>query len=236
MGYPEDAGKYRQVSRQVKKAYAEEFIGRDGRMKPDKQASYVRILQFDLAPDELRPLIAERLVSLIRENDNHLGTGFLSTGYLCHVLTEEGYLDVAYELINQDTMPSWLYAIGKGATTIWEGWDTIKPDGSLGIGSHNHYSKGAVGEWFYRVVAGIEIGEPGYKQIIIKPRPSGGLTWAKATVESMYGLISSSWQLEERLFQLEVVIPPNTTAVIYLPDGSEPIAVGSGQHQYQCAL
>ncbi|MDJ0757451.1 MAG: glycoside hydrolase family 78 protein [Ardenticatenaceae bacterium] len=236
LGKEEESGRFRALSAAVKHAYAEELIGPDGVIKPDKQASYVRALYFDLVPADLRNNMVERLVRMIRENDTHLGTGFLSTGFLCQVLTDEGHLDLAYELLLQDTTPSWLYAIAKGATTIWESWETVLPDGSRGIGSHNHYSKGAIGEWLYRVVAGIEIGAPGYKEIIIRPRPGGGLTHAAATIQSMYGPIRSAWHIENNRFSLEVTIPPNTSAEIFLPDESGPQRVGSGSHHFTCSL
>jgi alpha-L-rhamnosidase len=146
----------------------------------------------------------------------HLGTGFLSTPFLLHVLSEGGRLDLAYALLVQDTIPSWLYAVTKGATTIWESWEGVKEDGSL-FGSLNHYSYGAVGSWLYQVVAGIEIGAPGYKEIRIQPRPGGGLTYARATYESMHGLIASAWEIEGGTLRLTVVIPPNTRATVRLP-------------------
>ena len=233
---PDDVARFLSQSERVKQAYGEEFIGADGKMRPDRQATYVRALQFNLVPDELRKLVVDRLVGKIRANGNHVGTGFLSTGFLCHVLTEHGLLNVAYDLLNQRTRPSWLYAIDMGATTIWEGWDTVLPDGERGMGSHNHYSKGAVADWLYRVVAGIEIGEPGYKHIIIRPQPGGGLTSARGSIESMYGEIISSWQIRDGVFDLNVTIPPNTTAEIHLPDLSEAIHIGSGAYSMSCPL
>jgi len=146
----------------------------------------------------------------------HLGTGFLSTPFLLHVLSEGGRLDLAYALLVQDTIPSWLYAVTKGATTIWESWEGVKEDGSL-FGSLNHYSYGAVGSWLYQVVAGIEIGAPGYEEIRIQPRPGGGLTYARATYESMHGPIVSGWEIEDGTLRLSVTIPPNTRATVRLP-------------------
>jgi hypothetical protein len=144
------------------------------------------------------------------------GTGFLSTPYLCHVLSENGRLDVAYDLLNQDTLPSWLYEVKKGATTIWEAWDGIREDGTPNQ-SLNHDAFGAIGSWLYQVVAGIEIGAPGYKQIIFQPHPGGGLTSARATYHSLYGEIASSWQLVDGMFTLTVTVPSNTTATVRLP-------------------
>ena len=154
---------------------------------------------------------------------NHLTTGFLGASYLCHVLSRFGHLETAYALLNQKTYPSWLYPVTQGATTIWERWDGQKPDGTFqdkGMNSFNHYAYGAIGEWLYRVVAGIEIdpAHPGYKHFLIQPQPGGGLTSVKASLESMYGRIGSNWNLEGNYFSLVVEIPPNTTATVRLPD------------------
>ena len=216
LGKENDATRYGNLARLIREAYASEFIGPEGQIKPDKQASYVLALALDLVPDALRTTIAERLVGLIRAANNHLDTGLLSTPFLCHVLTEMGYLDVAYDLLLQETPPSWLYAVTKGATTVWERWEGITPAGEP-HGSLNHYSHGAVGSWLYRTVAGIGIGTPGYKHIRIDPHPGGGLTRARATYRCPYGEIVSGWTIEGDKMQMEVVIPPNTTATLRLP-------------------
>jgi alpha-L-rhamnosidase len=156
-------------------------------------------------------------VRLIKENNDHLGTGFLSTPFLCHVLSEHGQVEVAYALLKQDTLPSWLYEVKKGATTIWEAWDGIG-EGGTPHGSLNHYAKGAVGSWLYQVVAGIEPGAPGYKHIRFRPRPGGGLTAASARYHSLYGEIASSWQIRDGTFTLIIAVPANTTAAVFLPD------------------
>ena len=141
---------------------------------------------------------AARLAADVRKF-GHLTTGFLGTPVLCQALSDYGYLDEAYLLLNRKEYPSWLYPVTKGATTIWERWDGTKPDGSFqnpSMNSFNHYAYGAIGDWMYRVVAGIEIDEkqPGYKHILIQPRPGGGLTSAKASVETLYSALSqSSW-------------------------------------------
>lgn len=231
----EEAENYRDISAKIRTAYGEEFIRHDGRMKPDRQASYVRALAFDLVPDKLRPAVVNRLVTMIEQNDGHLGTGFLSTGLLLEVLAAHGHLDLAYDLLMKDTPPSWLYSVKAGATTVWEGWNAIGEGGEIEQGSHNHYSKGAVVEWLYRSVAGIEILESGYKKILIRPRPGGGLSWASAVVQSMYGPVRSSWSIDGDTFKLEIEIPPNTTAQVELPDGS-PIDLGSGEHTFSCRV
>ena len=161
------------------------------------------------------------MVADIRARDDHLSTGFLGTPYLCHVLTRFGYLDMVYDLLKQDTYPSWPYPITLGATTIWERWDGIKADGSFqdaGMNSFNHYAIGAIGHWLYSVVAGIDIGAPGYKHIRIQPHPGGGLTYARAAHQTLYGKTVSHWRIVKDTFSLDVTIPPNTIATVMLPN------------------
>ncbi len=219
LGETADNEHYQQIHEQAKAAYLAEYVGDDGHIRPDRQSSYVRALAFDLLPDDLRPRAARRLVELVRQNGNHLGTGFLTTTYLCHMLSRYGYLDVAYALLNQQTVPSWLYPVTKGATSIWETWDGIAADGTPRM-SLNHYSYGAVGSWLYQVVAGIEIDPhaPGYKHFYIQPSPGGGLTHARAVYQSVRGQIVSAWQMEDAAMRLEIEVPPNTTATIRLPN------------------
>jgi alpha-L-rhamnosidase len=228
LGKAEDAEKYHKLAERVKKAYIAEFIGKDGRIEPDKQASYVRLLAFDLAPEELKPAIVDHLVRLVRDAGNHIGTGFLSTVFLCQVLAENGRLDVAYDLLTQKTIPSWLYAVTKGATTIWEAWEGIQEDGTVSKFSLNHYSPGAVVNFLHRTVAGIEAAEPGYRRITIHPRPGGELSSASATYESAYGLIASRWVKKYGRMSLEITIPANTRALVRLPGAMHLLVMESG--------
>jgi alpha-L-rhamnosidase len=222
LGKADDAAKYAELLAKIKAAWTAEFVSANGRVGPNSQTSYVLALHFDLLPEALRPSAAARLAEEVRKFGYHLTTGFVGTPYLCHVLSRFGYTDLAYELLNQESYPSWLYPVKKGATTIWERWDGIKPDGSFqdaGMNSFNHYSYGAIGDWMYRVVAGIDTADdaPGYKHILIQPQPGGGLTHARAALRSPYGEIVSAWQLNEDDFRLHVTIPPNTRATVRLP-------------------
>lgn len=222
LGKTSDGERYADLANKVKEAFNGEFVTPFGRIGPDTQTAYVLALHFDLLPEYLRPLAAKRLAEEIRQGQYHLTTGFVGTPYLCHVLSRYGYTDVAYELLNQESYPSWLYPVKQGATTIWERWDGIKPDGSFqdaSMNSFNHYAYGAIGDWLYRVVAGIELDPdaPGYKRILIQPQPGGQLTYAKASLDSMVGRIESQWTLQESNFQLAVTIPANTEGIIYLP-------------------
>ncbi|MNJ47866.1 Bacterial alpha-L-rhamnosidase [compost metagenome] len=168
-----------------------------------------------------------KLMELLKESNYHLTTGFVGTPYLNFVLSDNGYNDIAYKLLFQQDYPSWLYQVTKGATTIWEHWDGIKEDGTFwsdDMNSFNHYAYGAIGDWLYRVVAGIDLDEtvPAYKRIVIKPQPGEGLHWADGRLESMYGMIRSAWhKLDDGKLRLDVTVPVNTTAEILLPVASD---------------
>ncbi len=216
LGKEDDAQEYSALHQRIKEAYITDFVENDGRLRPDRQSSYVRALAFDLLPEHLRASAVQRLVELVQSADMHLGTGFLSTPYLCPVLGDNGHLDLAYALLMQDTQPSWLFAVKKGATTIWESWDGIDEEGNPHH-SLNHYSYGAIGNWLYQVVAGIAPGAPGYRHTIFQPQPGGGLTFASATYQSLYGEIAANWQNDGERFQLTVTVPANTTATVVIP-------------------
>ncbi len=222
LGKEDDARKYRELFQHVRKAYQREFMTPAGRLSPNTQTAYALALRFDLLPEDLRAQAAQRLVEDIRRKGTHLSTGFLGTPHLCHVLSENGLTDVAYELLHQDTYPSWLYPVKKGATTIWERWDGIRPDGSFqdaGMNSFNHYAYGAIGEWLYGVVAGIQPDEhdPGFHHVTIAPEPGGKLTWARAALDSPYGRIESRWEIKGDQIVLDVALPANTHGTILLP-------------------
>jgi alpha-L-rhamnosidase len=221
LGKKEDAILYKTLFEKIKKAFQNEFVTPSGRTASDSQTSYVLALMFDLLPENLQPKALNYLVEDIKSRKNHLSTGFLGTPYLCKVLSDNGRSDVAYDLLFQETYPSWLYPVKMGATTIWERWDGIKVDSSfqdVGMNSFNHYAYGAIGDWLYRVVAGIEMGKTGYKHILIQPQPTPRLSFAKAHYESNYGRIESNWEQKDGKMRLEVRIPPNTMATIKLPN------------------
>jgi alpha-L-rhamnosidase len=255
----EDAKKYSELNEAIKRAFQEAYLYPDGRIEGDTQTCYLLALHMDLLPKELRSAAAGHLVKTIEREDWHLSTGFVGVGYLCPVLTEAGYTDVAYRLLLNETYPSWGYTLKNGGTTIWERWDGWTEEHgfqSPNMNSFNHYSLGSVGEWLYRSVAGIELGAPGYGQIVIRPRRGGGLTHAKAEYDSVRGRISSSWKIEDDRFVLEVLIPPNTTATVHVPstndvseggkpvdesdgiellgtsDGETVFSIGSGQYEF----
>jgi len=234
LGKEDDARRYTELSEQVRLAWQAEYLDAQARLTPDTQANHVRALAFDLVPAELRSEVAERLVELIRKADTHLGTGFLSTPHLLPVLAETGHLDVAYDLLLQDSEPGWLVMVDRGASTVWERWDGVSPDG-VAHESLNHYSKGAVISFLHRHVAGIELLEPAYRRFRVRPRPGGGLTRAEAAHESPYGRIESAWRRSGDTFELRVVVPAGTEAEVVLPDGSTS-AAGPGQHTFTCTM
>lgn len=222
LGKTEDVTKYTELLRKVKEAFVKEYMTPNGATMSNTQTSYVLALQFDMLPEALRQQAADRLVRNIRQYNNHLTTGFLGTPYLCHVLSRFGHSDVAYQLLLQDTYPSWLYPVKMGATTIWERWDGIRPNGNFqtpSMNSFNHYAYGAIGDWMYRVMVGLDTEEDGigYKKIRIRPHIGGGFTHAAATYQTPYGKLSSGWKIENEKLTVEAEIPANTTATIYVP-------------------
>jgi alpha-L-rhamnosidase len=231
----EDSAGYARLLQHIKDAFVREYMTPDGRLVSGTQTAYVLALQFDMLPEALRKQAAERLVKNIQDYGYHLTTGFLGTPYLCHVLTRYGFTPVAYRLLLQDTYPSWLYPVKMGATTIWERWDGIRPDGSFetpGMNSFNHYSYGAIGDWMYRVVAGLDTYEdgPGYHHSRISPHPGGGLVFAAADLETGYGPLRSHWRLEGTTLLLDLVIPANTRSTIYIPAPEGGKITESGQN------
>lgn len=222
LGKTEDVNTYTDLLKRIKNAFLKEYVTPNGRLVSGTQTAYVLALNFDMLPEDLRPQAAQRLADNIKSYDNHLTTGFLGTPYLCHVLTRFGYDSVAYKLLLQDTYPSWLYPVKMGATTIWERWDGIKPDSTFetpSMNSFNHYSYGAIGDWMYRAVAGIDTygDAPGYKHIRIMPHIGDALSYVNCDYQTYYGKIQSHWKTDETGLQMDVTIPVNTTATVYIP-------------------
>lgn len=256
LGKKADEAKYAALFAKIKAAFNHEYVAASGRTISDSQTSYVLGLKFNLFEENVRAAATAQLVKDIKSRGNHLSTGFLGTPYLCHVLSENGHTNVAYDLLFQETYPSWLYPVKMGATTIWERWDGIKSDSTFqdaGMNSFNHYAYGAIGDWMYRVTAGLEIGQVAYKHILIQPQPTPKLNYAKATFQSSYGEIISGWERQGEKIKLTVKIPANTTATVRLPtqnassirEGGNPVSntkttvkgvemeVGSGEYVFE---
>lgn len=223
LGNSADEKTYSDLFEKIKSVFIREYVTPAGRIGTNSQTSYVLALMFNLLPEAQKPAAAKLLVDDIRGRRNHLSTGFLGTPFLCHVLTQNGYTDVAYDLLLQESYPSWLYPVKMGATTIWERWDGQKPDSTFqdaGMNSFNHYAYGAIGDWMYRVSAGIETLTPGYRNLLIYPRVTQRLGLSKASFESSYGRIVSGWERKEGKLYFTIVIPPNAKAKIVLPSNS----------------
>ena len=222
LGRPEDQWRpYHVIAEGALDAWRREFVRPDGTLAVATQASHVRALAFGLVPEELRPAVAGRLVELIGLAGGHLQTGFLSTAYLLPVLADSGHLGTAYELLRQDTPPSWLTMVDRGATTMWEEWEGVDSRG-VPHGSLNHYSKGAVATFLHRYVAGLRPTEPGYRTFEVRPRPGGGITSATTRHISPYGPIELSWRLGDGTTELDVLVPAGTTATVVLPGEAQP--------------
>ncbi|MGC4190747.1 MAG: glycoside hydrolase family 78 protein [Thermomicrobiales bacterium] len=241
IGREHEAGRYRRLHEDVAAAFCAAYVRDDGTIAGETQTAYVLALHFHLLPVALRPLAAKHLVDDIVAKGDHLSTGFVGVSYLCHVLTEHGYPEVAYRLLHQTTFPSWKHSILHGATTIWERWDGWTEEKGFqdpGMNSFNHYSLGSVGEWLRRRVAGIDNapGETGYHRIRIAPVPDESLTWAEGTYESIRGLIRSRWERTGSGLSLVVTVPANASAEIVLPgttlaaasEGGIPVAEADG--------
>ena len=223
-----DARKYADIAENAKKAYRYTCT-KDGRIESERQCEYVRPLAFGLLEGEEAEAAAAQLNELVVRNGYHLNTGFLSTPDLCRVLADHGYADTAYRLLLQEECPGWLYAVKKGATTIWETWDGVREDGTV-HDSLNHYSYGAISGWLFNGVCGIHLNNG---KITIKPQPSKVLGFADAKWDSPVGTIASSWKYENDKLILDMTVP--CEADVILPDGTEEHA-GKGAHHYEILL
>lgn len=228
---------YLVLAADIREAFAREYVTPAGRLMSDATTAYGLALEFALLPDAAqRRHAAERLADLVRANGYRISTGFVGTPLICDALANAGYYRSAYRLLLQRENPSWLYPVTMGATTIWERWDSMLPDGSINPGemtSFNHYALGAVADWLHRVVGGLAPAMPGYHRIEVCPRPGGGITQATARHRTPYGMVECSWALEADVFQLSLTVPPNSGASVTLPGSARaPFEVGSGTHHW----
>ncbi len=224
LGKEQDVRIYQQLFERIYQAFNQEFVTPNGRLTEDTQTAYVLALHFHMLENKERAV--RRLVQLIEENGNRLTTGFVGTPYLCHVLVENGHPALAYSLVLQTEFPSWLYSVRQGATTTWEHWDGIKPDGSFWnseMNSFNHYAYGCIVDWLYTKSAGIQYdeSEPGYRKIIFKPMPDPRFSFVKAQVDTPCGIVKMFWEYKEGQVHYQVEIPPNAEAVFVWPDGNK---------------
>ena len=241
LGRDEEQARYQALAAEVRAAFLREFAAPSGRLVSESVTAYSLALEFALLPQpDQRAYAGEQLVGLVRERGHRISTGFLGTPLVCDALCSVGAYDSAYRLLTQRECPSWLYPVTMGATTVWERWDSMRPDGSINPGemtSFNHYALGAIADWLHRVVAGLAPAAPGYRRLLIHPRPGDGLTQAGATHLTPYGRASVQWVRASGQFTLTATVPPNTTARVILPnDELTPIEVGSGTYTWSCVV
>ncbi|GAA2099369.1 glycoside hydrolase family 78 protein [Microlunatus panaciterrae] len=238
LGEDADAAHYSEIAARALAGFDAEYVSANGRVLSDCPTVYSLALVWSLLSDEQRSRAGERLATLVRKAGFRVSTGFVGTPLILDALSEVGEDELAYRLLLEKGCPSWLYPITMGATTIWERWDSMLPDGSINPGqmtSFNHYALGAVADWMHRRLAGLAPAAPGYRKITVRPIPGGGLTWAKASHRSPYGLVSVSWRRSDGRFNLDVTVPPGSTAEVFLPGSETPEQVGHGSHSWNVA-
>lgn len=236
LGKDEEAKKYAELYETTLDAFRREYYTETGRIVSETQTGAIISLYFNLAREKDRKRILNTLLTNIANHKNHLATGFVGTPYICHTLSENGAHEMAATLFMKEDYPSWLYAVNMGATTIWERWNSIKPDGTFdesGMNSLNHYAYGSVGDWMYRKVAGLSQLEPGYKRFQVKPMFVKGIEEWGTEFESVYGKIVANTSCKAGKIHVHVEVPANTTAVIVLPEKEEVHEVGSGVYDYE---
>ena len=229
---------YAALAEGIRRAFTEKYVSEDGTIEGNTQAGYAIALELGLLPEALRAKAAARMVDAVKAYDGRMSTGIHTTIRLMNQLSEYGYSDVAYQLLTSRRFPSWFYSIDQGATTIWERWDGYVAGRGFqnpGMNSLNHVAIGAVGEWLYRHMLGIQYDEsqPGYSHFYIKPQPGKILEHAEGSYRSIAGKIDVSWTCRNKQFTLDVNIPANTEATIVLPDGQSK-KTGSGKYSFTC--
>lgn len=240
-----DAQRYGEEAASARKEFLDEYATPNGRLVSDTQTAYSLAICFDLLPAAQTAYAGQRLAEVVNRNSFKIGTGFAGTPYVCEALTRTGHVDVAYAMLLNDQCPSWLYPLSKGATTMWERWDSMLPDGSVNPGemtSFNHYAFGAVAKFMVERLAGLRCLEPGWRSARFDPVVEGPFTWARAEHLTPYGKVSGSWSLSEvkdgkYKIKIDVVVPPTTQMEVVLPghgpDGTPEIKmVGSGQWSF----
>ncbi len=235
LGKHDDEAYFHALADRVRNAFAEHYVAADGTITSDCTTVYALAIAFDvLQTPELREFAGNRLAELVRGNGYRVSTGFAGTPFITHALTDTGHVDEAYRLLLEEGCPSWLYPVTMGATTVWERWDSMLPDGSINPGemtSFNHYALGAVADWMHKAIGGIRPLEPGYARVLIAPQPGEGIDWANASLKTPHGEVRVGWKLDGGEFRLEVAVPDGVAADVVLPDGAR-YAVAGGTHRF----
>jgi alpha-L-rhamnosidase len=234
LGRTADAEHFGALAERTRTAFDRHYVSDDGAIHSDAQTVYALAIVFGLLDEPVRQRAGDRLAGLVVGAGHRIATGFAGTPFVLDALAATGHLDEAYRLLLQRECPSWLYPVTRGATTIWERWDSMEPDGSINPGqmtSFNHYALGAVADWMHRVVGGIAPAEPGYRTVRVAPRPGGGLTWARTSLESRHGRIEVEWRLtEDGALDVDVAVPEGVTAEVDLPDRQQHRVTGGRHH------
>jgi alpha-L-rhamnosidase len=234
LGRSEEAAEFTALADRTRAAFNDHYVNGDGTIHSDAQTAYTLAIVFGLLDEQTEELAGKRLAELVAESGYRIQTGFAGTPYILDALGTTGHFDEAYRLLLQREVPSWLYSVTMGATTIWERWDSMLPDGTINPGqmtSFNHYALGAVADWMHRKIGGIAPLEAGYSKVLIAPHPGGGIRWARSSLETRHGKISVSWsRTDGGPIDLDIAIPDRATAVVELP-GAEAQELGSGQHK-----
>lgn len=238
LGHLDDAIVFRAAAEDTRQAFIASYVTPGGRMMCDTQTAYAVALGLDVVTEQpLRGKLADRLASVVRRDGYHIATGLIGTSLITRALSENGHLDAAERLLMQTESPSWLYPVTLGATTVWERWDGLRPDGTLNPGamvSFNHVALGSVAAWLHEEVAGLAPAAPGYRRIRIVPQPLRGLTSARAEHLTPYGIAGAGWERTPEGIRVRATVPPNASAEVVLPDGR--IAeIGSGEHEWLVA-
>ncbi|MCX4091093.1 family 78 glycoside hydrolase catalytic domain [Nocardia sp. alder85J] len=233
LGHPGDAAEFTGLADRIRLAFTMFHVS-DGRITSDATSVYALAICLGLLDAADRVSAGDRLAELTAAAGHHITTGFAGTPFILRALTETGHRDTAYRLLRQQDCPSWLYPVTMGATTMWERWDSMLPDGTVNPGemtSFNHYAFGAVGAWLHSVVGGLGALEPGYRTILVAPRPGGDITWARAELRTPHGRAEVRWELDGGTLSVTATIPEGTTAVVRLP-GRDEVTVSAGQHRF----
>ncbi|WP_309060664.1 glycoside hydrolase family 78 protein [Streptomyces sp.] len=220
LGETEDAEHYTRLAERVRTAFRREYVSQAGRVVNESATAYALAIMFGILDDDQLATAGERLATLVRKSGFTIATGFAGTPLITDALTATGHLSEAYDLLLQEKAPSFLYPVTMGATTIWERWDSVLPDGTLnstGMTSLNHYALGAVADWLHRVVGGLERAEPGWRRIRISPKPGGGLDSAWAAHDTVLGRAEVAWRLDAGEMHVDVTVPEGATATVELP-------------------
>ena len=239
LGKHDDEAYFEALAGRVRAAFAEHYVAAGGTIFSDCTTVYALAIAFDiLATPELRDFAGNRLAELVRDNDYRVSTGFAGTPFITHALTDTGHVDEAYRLLLEEGCPSWLYPVTMGATTVWERWDSMLPDGTINPGemtSFNHYALGAVADWMHKAIGGIRPLEPGYARVLIAPQPGEGISWAKTSLKTPHGVVRVEWTLDDGGFRLEATVPDGVAADVVLPDGARH-TIGGGTRSFRAEL